>query len=50
MLWQDPRNKDLNAFVPQNAALEWQAESMRWHSKELVVACPLEGLVRRSFL
>jgi hypothetical protein len=29
-----------------NAALEWQAGSLRWRSGELLVACPLEGLVR----
>jgi len=32
--------------VPSNAALEWQA-SMGWHSRGLVVVCPLKGLVRR---
>jgi hypothetical protein len=30
-----------------NAALEWQARSMGWRSWLLVVAFPLEGLVRR---
>jgi len=30
-----------------NAAPEWQAGSMGWRSRVLVVACPLEGLVRR---
>ena len=29
-----------------NAAPEWQAGRLGWRSKELVVACPLEGLVR----
>ena len=29
-----------------NAAPEWQAGSLGWRSRELVVACPLEGLVR----
>ena len=29
-----------------NAALEWQAGSLGWRSRELVEACPLEGLVR----
>jgi hypothetical protein len=33
---------------PSNAALEWQARCMGWHSRGLVVACPLEGLVRQS--
>ncbi len=28
-----------------NAAPEWQAKSLGWRSSELVVACPLEGLV-----
>jgi hypothetical protein len=32
---------------PSNAAPEWQAGSLRWRSGELLVACPLEGLVRR---
>ena len=32
---------------PANAAPEWQAGSLRWRSRELVAACPLEGLVRR---
>jgi hypothetical protein len=32
---------------PSNAAPEWQARSLRGRSRELVVACPLEGLVRR---
>jgi hypothetical protein len=31
---------------PSNAAPEWQAGSIGWRSRELVVACPLEGLVR----
>jgi hypothetical protein len=31
---------------PSNAAPEWQAKSMWWRSRDLVVACPLEGLVR----
>jgi hypothetical protein len=29
-----------------NAAPEWQAENLGWPSCELMVACPLEGLVR----
>ena len=29
-----------------NAALEWQARSMRWGTLELMAACPLQGLVR----
>ena len=28
-----------------NAAPEWQARCLGWLSRELVVACPLEGLV-----
>ena len=28
-----------------NAALEWQAGSLRWRSREMIEACPLEGLV-----
>ena len=35
---------------PWNAALEWQAGSLRWRSRELMVACPLEGLVRSVVL
>jgi hypothetical protein len=30
-----------------NAALEWQARSSGWLSRELVVACPFEGLARQ---
>jgi hypothetical protein len=33
-----------------NAAPEWQARSFGWQSKELIVACPLEGLVRTANL
>ena len=29
-----------------NAAPEWQAKSLWWRSREIMVACPLEGLVR----
>ena len=29
-----------------NAALEWQASSLGWRSRELMAACPLKGLVR----
>ena len=29
-----------------NAALEWQAGSLRWSSRLIMEACPLEGLVR----
>ena len=32
--------------VPSNAAPEWQAGRLGWLSRELVGACPLEGLVR----
>ncbi len=35
------------AFEKANAAPEWQAGSLRGRSKEVVAACPLEGLVRR---
>jgi hypothetical protein len=31
-----------------NAAPEWQALSMRLRSREIVMACPLEGLVRMA--
>ena len=31
---------------PPNAAPEWQAQSLWWRSREIMVACPLEGLVR----
>jgi len=33
---------------PTNADPEWQARSLGWRSRELVVACPLEGLVGGS--
>jgi hypothetical protein len=29
-----------------NAATEWQAMSWGWRRREIMVACPLEGLVR----
>lgn len=29
------------------AAPEWQTGSLRWHSREIMAACPLEGLVGR---
>ena len=32
------------------AAPEWQARSMWWRSRELMAACPLEGLVRSCTL
>ena len=35
------------ALMP-NAAPEWQAMSLRWPDGELVVACPLKGLVRSA--
>jgi hypothetical protein len=38
-------DKPLCSLLPLQRAPEWQAESLRWHSKELVAACPLEGLV-----
>jgi hypothetical protein len=31
-----------------NAAPEWQAMNLRWPGGELVVACPLKGLVRSA--
>jgi hypothetical protein len=34
-------------YLP-NAAPEWQAMSLRWPDGELVVACPLKGLVRSA--
>jgi hypothetical protein len=33
-----------------NAAPEWQAESLGRHNRKLVVACPLEGTVRLLLL
>lgn len=36
------------AFEKANASPEWQAGSLGWRSRELMVACPLEGIVRRS--
>jgi hypothetical protein len=33
-----------------NAAPEWQAVSMWWRGRAWVVACPLEGLVRKADL
>jgi hypothetical protein len=30
------------------AAPEWEAGSLGWRSREVVGACPLEGLVRRD--
>jgi hypothetical protein len=40
----------LDLLIAQKAyaALEWQARSMGWQSRGLVVACPLEELVRQS--
>jgi len=32
---------------PSNAAPEWQARNLGWQSRERMVACPLEELVRR---
>jgi len=32
-----------------NAALEWQARSLSWRSRELMAAYPLEGLVRHIY-
>ena len=34
------------SLLLSNAAPEWQPRSMWWRCRELVVACPLEGLVR----
>ena len=34
-------------YTPSNAAPEWQAMCVGRRNRELVVACPLEGLVRR---
>ena len=36
-----------SAFDAANAGHDWQARSVRWHSREMVVACPLDGLVSR---
>jgi hypothetical protein len=36
----------IRAIDPSNAALEWQARGLGRRSRGLVVACPLEGLVR----
>ena len=57
MLWIDSNEKRLakdssmvmlddSRLKRPNAALEWQAMSMGRHSRGLMVACPLEGLVR----
>lgn len=35
------------ASDPSNAAPEWQARNLGWQSRERMVACPLEELVRR---
>ena len=34
-----------NCTFLANAAPEWQARRQGWHSRQLVVACPLKGLV-----
>ena len=34
--------------MKSNAAPEWQARRLGWRCRELVVACPLEGLVRHN--
>lgn len=31
--------------MESNAAPEWQARSLGWRSREVMAACPLEGLV-----
>ena len=36
---------DVVDCILPNAALEWQAKNLRWRSREVVVACPLEGCV-----
>ena len=42
---------DLKLLVRHsNAVPEWQAGSLGWRSRELVGACPLEGLVRSVYL
>ena len=41
--------REYDHFQPPNAAPEWQAGSMRGRSRELVVTCPLEGLVRQRY-
>jgi hypothetical protein len=35
-----------SGLLSPNAAPEWQARILRWRSREIMVACPLEGLVR----
>jgi len=40
----------LGQAIEANAAPEGQAGNLRWRSRELVGACPLEGLVRRATL
>jgi hypothetical protein len=39
---------NLERISAANAAPEWQASSLGWRSQVREVACPLEGLVRRS--
>ena len=39
--------KDANSY---NAGPEWQAGSLGWRSSEPLAACPLEGLVRQSYM
>jgi hypothetical protein len=41
------RHVHLQDLSPPNAAPEWQARNLGWQSREGMVACPLEGLVRR---
>ena len=36
----------MGLITPSNAAPEWQAGSVRMRSRQPVVACPLERLVR----
>jgi hypothetical protein len=47
---QNSRRVEAPLLIPStyqsNAAPEWQAMSLGRRSRELVAACPLEGLVR----
>ena len=39
----------LRSCGPANAAPEWQVGSLGWWSRDLVGACPLEGIVMPSY-
>ena len=38
------------AHCQSNAALEWQARSIRLRCRDLMAACPLEGDVRQQIM